>query len=103
MQLHALREFFSYKEHWDRHIFRDVFAVSSVVTAVVSGDHDGVSIMDGFVDLLDAGKCIVYLVHIFRCHPAVVVTAFVVCFHQIQIHKIRLFPGNQGKGFLREQ
>ena len=60
MQLYALREFFSYKKHRDRHIFRDIFAVSPVVAAVVSGDHDGVSVMDSFVDLLDAGKCIVY-------------------------------------------
>ncbi len=98
MQLHALREFFSYKEHWDRHIFRDVFAVSSVVTAVVSGDHDGVSIMDGFVDLLDAGKCIVYLVHIFRCHPAVVVTAFCRLFPPDTDTQNPALSGQSGKG-----
>ena len=83
MQLYSFREFFSDEKHRDRHIFRDIFAVSPVVATVVSGDHDGVSVMDSFVDLLDAGKCIVYSVHIFRCHPAVVVTAFVVRFHQI--------------------
>ncbi len=68
------------------------------VTAVVSGDHDGVSIMDGFVDLLDAGKCIVYLVHIFRCHPAVVVTALCRLFPPDTDTQNPALSGQSGKG-----
>ena len=57
MQLYSFREFFSDEKHRDRHIFRDIFAVSPVVATVVSGDHDGVSVMDSFVDLLDVILC----------------------------------------------
>ena len=64
-------------DHRNEHILIQLRAVRAVVSAVVCRDDDLIVVGQDIHDLFDVLKGIVNGVHVFRCHPAVLVTCHI--------------------------
>ena len=70
------------------HILGEFGAVSTVMTAVVGHENNGIFVAEKFNNALDVVNCNRYAAEIFVAHPNVIVTAFFIGLHHVEENEI---------------